>query len=75
MLLNSQKSRVIDGGSTTPYSIGNGTRQGEPVSADLFILALEVLFVFIKTNENIKGIEIFKYVLCTLFMQMIRFSF
>ena len=26
------------------------------------ILALEVLFVFIKSNENIKGIEIFKHV-------------
>ena len=75
-LLNSQKSRVIEGGSTTPYfNLGNGTGQGDPVSADLFILALEVLFVFIKSNENIKGIEIFKYVFCTLFMQMIRFSF
>ena len=63
LLLNSQKSRVIDGGSTSPhFNLGNGTRQGDPVSADLFTLALEVLFVFIKTNEIIKGIEIFKYV-------------
>ena len=63
LLLNSQKSHVIDGGSTTPhFNLGNGTRQGDPVSADLFTLALEVLFVFIKSNEIIKGIEIFKYV-------------
>ena len=63
MLLNSQQSCVINGGITTPYfNLEKGARQGDPVSAYLFILALEVLFVFIKSNENIKGIEIFKYV-------------
>ena len=63
MLLNSQQSCVINGGITTPYfNLEKGARQGDPVSAYLFILALEVLFVFIKSNENIKGIEIFKHV-------------
>ena len=63
LLLNSQQSCVINGGITTPYfNLEKGARQGDPVSAYLFILALEVLFVFIKSNENIKGIEIFKYV-------------
>ena len=63
LLLNSQQSCVINGGNTTPYfNLEKGARQGDPVSAYLFILALEVLFVFIKSNENIKGIEIFKYV-------------
>ena len=63
LLLNSQQSCVINGGITTPYSnLDKSARQGDPVSAYLFILALEVLFVFIKNNENIKGIEIFKYV-------------
>ena len=72
LLLNSQQSCVINGGITTPYfNLEKGARQGDPVSAYLFILALEVLFVFIKSNENIKGIEIFKYVFCTLLMQMI----
>ena len=76
LLLNSQQSCVINGGITTPYfNLEKGARQGDPVSAYLFILALEVLFVFIKSNENIKGIEIFKYVFCTLLMQMILLSF
>ena len=63
MLLNSQQSCVINGGNTTPYfNLEEGSRQGDPVSAYLLILALEVLFIFIKSNENIKGTEIFKFV-------------
>ena len=63
LLLTSQQSCVINWGNTTPYfNLEKGVHQGDPVSAYLFILALEVLFVFIKSNENIKGIEIFKYV-------------
>ena len=62
MLLNSQQSCVINGGNTSPYfNLEKGAHQGDPVSAYLFILALEVLFVFIKSNENINGIEIFKH--------------
>ena len=64
--------------NTTPYfNLGKSACQGDPVSAYFIILALEVLFVFIKSNENIKGVEeIFKYVFfCTLFMQMILLSF
>ena len=76
LLLNSQQSFVINGGNTSPYfNLKKGDGQGDPVSAYLFIVALEFLFVFIKSNENIKGIEIFKYVFCTLFMQMILLSF
>ena len=82
MLLNSQQSCVINGGNTTPYfHLEKEARQGDPVSAYLFILALEVLFVFIKSNENIKGIGIFKhdflYTTYTnfFFIQMILLSF
>ena len=67
MQLNSQQSCVINGGNTAPYfNLEKGARQGDSVSAYLFILALEFLF-FIKNNENIKLIEIFKYVffVCT----------
>ena len=67
MLLNSQQSCVINGGNTIPYfNLEKGGRQGDPVAAYLFVLALEVLFVFIKSNERIKDIEIFKHVFsCT----------
>ena len=59
MLLNSQQSCVIIGGNTTPYSyLEKGSHQGHPVSAYLFILTLEVHFVFTKSNENIKSIEV-----------------
>ena len=62
MLLNSQQSCLINGGNTTPYfNLEKGARQGDPVSAYFFILSLEVLFVFIKSNENIKCIETSKH--------------
>ena len=56
LMVNSQQS------ATNPYiNLGKGVLQGDPVPVYLFILALEALFVFIKSNENIKGKELFKY--------------
>ena len=49
ILLNDQESCVINGGKTTKYFIlGRGARQGDTISAFLFILALEVLFLLMK---------------------------
>ena len=36
-------------------------RQGDPISAYLFVLALEIFFILIKTNNNTQGIEIFNH--------------
>ena len=63
VLLNKQQSCVINGGFTTRYfNLEKGARQGDPISAYLFILALEVLFELIKNNADIRGITIFNHV-------------
>ena len=51
---------VIDGDATTKhFSLGRGTRQGDPISAFSFVLALENLFILIKSNPEIEGMTIF----------------
>ena len=50
------------------YSVNNGhssgyfkidSRQGDPISAFLFILEPEILFIHVKSNHKIEGIRIF----------------
>ena len=38
------------------------TRQRGPISAYLFILVLGILFLCIKENKNIKGLNIFNHI-------------
>ena len=48
ILLKDQQVRVINGRTTTQYfNLERGARQADPVSAYLYILVLEILFLFI----------------------------
>ena len=59
-LLRNQKSCIINGGTLTNYfKLGKGTRQGDPISAHLFILVLEIVFLFTKESKKINGLNIF----------------
>ena len=61
IFLNEQESSVIKGGITTKYfKLEKGARQGDPVSEYLFMLCLEILFLLIKNNKNIKVIKMFE---------------
>ena len=49
ILMKNLESCVINGGKTTPtpyFKLERGTKEGDPISAYLFILALEVVFFF-----------------------------
>ena len=62
IILNRQESCVMnDGHSTGYFSLSSGTRQGDPISAYLSILVMEILFIQIRSNENIHGLKFFGY--------------
>ena len=62
ILFNDQESCVINGGKTTKYfMLGRDARQNDRISALLFILALEILFLLIKTKPDIAGLTVFHH--------------
>ena len=67
ILLNDQQSCVINRGFTISYfTLQKGERQGDPISAYLFMLVLEVLFELTKNNADIRRITISSRVIsCT----------
>ena len=59
MLLECQESCIINGVNTTKYfKLQKGARQSDPISAYLCILCLEIVFILIKANKRVKGINI-----------------
>ena len=60
VLLNNQKLCIINGGKTSKYfKLETGTRQGDPISASLFIIVVEVIFRIIQETSK-QGFEIFQ---------------
>ena len=61
-ILNNQESCIINRGKTTKYfKLERGAPQGDPISTYLFILVLEIFFIFVKNNPKVKGLNIFKH--------------
>ena len=58
ILLECQESCIINGGNTTKYF---ELQKDDPIFAYLFILCLEIVFILIKANKRVKGINIFKH--------------
>ena len=59
ILLKNQESCIIN--TTKYFKLEKGTRQGDPISAYLFILVLETVFLSIKENKEIKGLNLFNH--------------
>ena len=58
-LFNSARSCVMNNGFSTSYfALERGTRQGDPLSNYLFILAIELLLIRVRDSELVRGIPV-----------------
>ena len=61
ILLTNQESCVVNGSTTSYFKLEKGTRQDDPISAYFIITALEIIFAMIKSNPDIKGLNLFNH--------------
>ena len=56
-----EPSVINDGKTTSYFKLERGTRKGDPISAYLFIIALELVFSLINANPNIECLQFFSH--------------
>ena len=62
ILLNKNESCIINGGTTSKYfELQRGARQGDPIAAYLFIIALEIYFIMVRSDDQINKLHIFDH--------------
>ena len=62
VLLRNQESFVMNNGHSSGYfKVDSGSRQGDLISAFLFILVPEITFIPVKSNHKIECIRIFSH--------------
>ena len=59
ILFNGRKSCISNNGFISEkFNIKRSTMQGDPLSPLVFILALELLFIAVRSDENIRGVKV-----------------
>ena len=62
MLIECQESCIINSGNTTKsFELQKSASQGYPISAYLFTLGLEIVFILINVNKRVKAIDVLEH--------------
>ena len=59
VIFNGGQSKIANNGHISEsFDISRSTRQGDPISPQIFILGLEILLIALRSDKNIKGFKI-----------------